>query len=78
MYTIAELVALTGLTARTIRYCRERRLIPPPRPARGKHARYDEQHVARLRVIADARRDHHFYRDPAVRALPRLLHVARR
>ncbi|MCK8680201.1 MerR family transcriptional regulator [Streptomyces lichenis] len=40
-----------GITARTLRFYRERGLIPPPR-REGRIAWYDDHHLARLRTIA--------------------------
>ncbi|MFI1679158.1 MULTISPECIES: MerR family transcriptional regulator [unclassified Streptomyces] len=40
-----------GITVRTVRFYRERGLIPPPR-REGRIAWYDEHHLARLRTIA--------------------------
>ncbi|MEV1006833.1 MerR family transcriptional regulator [Streptomyces sp. NPDC049881] len=49
-YRAAELAEAAGITERTLRYYRERRLLPPPRRA-GRVAWYDERHLARLRTI---------------------------
>ncbi|MFJ6657852.1 MerR family transcriptional regulator [Streptomyces sp. NPDC091377] len=46
-----ELARAAGITVRTLRFYRERRLIPPPRRA-GRIAWYDDHHLARLRTIA--------------------------
>nr|WP_236073875.1 MerR family transcriptional regulator [Streptomyces tardus] len=40
-----------GITPRTLRFYRERRLLPPPR-REGRIAWYDERHLARLHTIA--------------------------
>ncbi|WP_399935452.1 MerR family transcriptional regulator [Streptomyces kanamyceticus] len=48
---MAELAAEAGITVRTVRFYRERGLIPPPR-REGRIAWYDEHHLARLRTIA--------------------------
>ncbi|KOV56121.1 MerR family transcriptional regulator [Streptomyces sp. AS58] len=45
-----ELARLAGITVRTLRFYRERKLIPPPR-RQGRIAWYDDQHLARLRTI---------------------------
>ncbi|MFF6880216.1 MerR family transcriptional regulator [Streptomyces sp. NPDC012474] len=45
-----ELARLAGITVRTLRFYRERKLIPPPR-REGRIAWYDDQHLARLRTI---------------------------
>ncbi|MFC9084430.1 MerR family transcriptional regulator [Streptomyces sp. NPDC057062] len=45
-----ELARLAGITVRTLRFYRERKLIPPPR-REGRVAWYDDQHLARLRTI---------------------------
>ncbi|MEU7323231.1 MerR family transcriptional regulator [Streptomyces griseoviridis] len=46
-----ELAGLAGITVRTLRFYRERKLIPPPR-RQGRIAWYDDHHLARLRTIA--------------------------
>ncbi|WP_189145689.1 MerR family transcriptional regulator [Streptomyces lacrimifluminis] len=46
-----ELAKLAGITVRTLRFYRERKLIPPPRRA-GRIAWYDDHHLARLRTIS--------------------------
>ncbi|MBM7172805.1 MerR family transcriptional regulator [Streptomyces sp. G44] len=48
---MTELAAEAGITVRTVRFYRERGLIPPPR-REGRIAWYDEHHLARLRTIA--------------------------
>lgn len=50
-YRVAELAEAAGITVRTLRFYRERGLIPPPR-REGRIAWYDESHLARLRTIA--------------------------
>ncbi len=50
-YRMAELAEAAGITVRTVRFYRERGLIPPPR-REGRIAWYDEHHLARLRTIA--------------------------
>lgn len=50
-YRMAELAKEAGITVRTVRFYRERGLIPPPR-REGRIAWYDEHHLARLRTIA--------------------------
>ncbi|MGP2440939.1 MerR family transcriptional regulator [Streptomyces sp. JW3] len=50
-YRMAELARLAGITVRTLRFYRERKLIPPPR-REGRIAWYDEHHLARLRTIS--------------------------
>ncbi|ANH91960.1 MULTISPECIES: MerR family transcriptional regulator [unclassified Streptomyces] len=45
-----ELARLAGITVRTLRFYRERKLIPPPR-REGRIAWYDDHHLARLRTI---------------------------
>ncbi|MDB1087286.1 MerR family transcriptional regulator [Streptomyces sp. ACA25] len=49
-YRTAELAEAAGITVRTLRFYRERRLLPPPRKE-GRVAWYDEEHLARLRTI---------------------------
>jgi DNA-binding transcriptional MerR regulator len=46
-----ELAREAGITVRTLRFYRERRLIPPPR-REGRIAWYDDTHLARLRTIS--------------------------
>ncbi|MDI3403469.1 MerR family transcriptional regulator [Streptomyces cavernicola] len=46
-----ELAAAAGITVRTLRFYRERKLLPPPR-REGRIAWYDEHHLARLRTIS--------------------------
>ncbi|WP_405742886.1 MerR family transcriptional regulator [Streptomyces sp. NBC_00028] len=46
-----ELARQAGITVRTLRFYRERKLIPPPR-REGRIAWYDDHHLARLRTIA--------------------------
>ncbi|MFC0600327.1 MerR family transcriptional regulator [Streptomyces palmae] len=48
---MAELAKEAGITVRTLRFYRERRLLPPPR-REGRIAWYNEHHLARLRTIA--------------------------
>ncbi|MET9348965.1 MerR family transcriptional regulator [Streptomyces termitum] len=48
---MAELAEAAGITVRTLRFYRERGLIPPPR-REGRIAWYDDRHLARLRTIA--------------------------
>ncbi|MFF0222705.1 MerR family transcriptional regulator [Streptomyces sp. NPDC004629] len=48
---MAELARLAGITVRTLRFYRERKLIPPPR-REGRIAWYDDHHLARLRTIS--------------------------
>ncbi|MFM9371684.1 MerR family transcriptional regulator [Streptomyces sp. Da 82-17] len=45
-----ELAEAAGITVRTLRFYRERKLLPPPR-REGRIAWYDEHHLARLRTI---------------------------
>ena len=49
-YRIAELARQAGITVRTLRYYRERRLLPPPR-REGRIGWYSQAHLDRLRVI---------------------------
>lgn len=50
-YRMEELAAKAGITVRTLRFYRERGLIPPPR-REGRIAWYDDHHLARLHTIA--------------------------
>ncbi|GAA2949942.1 MerR family transcriptional regulator [Streptomyces enissocaesilis] len=50
-YRTEELAGEAGITVRTLRFYRERKLLPPPR-REGRIAWYDEHHLARLRTIA--------------------------
>ncbi|MGW1375298.1 MerR family transcriptional regulator [Streptomyces sp. NPDC002446] len=47
---MTELAEEAGITVRTLRFYRERKLIPPPR-REGRIAWYNEHHLARLRTI---------------------------
>ncbi len=49
-FRMAELAEEAGITVRTLRFYRERKLIPPPR-REGRIAWYGEHHLARLRTI---------------------------
>lgn len=49
-YRMEELARRAGVTVRTLRFYRERKLIPPPR-REGRIAWYDDHHLARLRTI---------------------------
>ncbi|GAA3831216.1 MerR family transcriptional regulator [Streptomyces phyllanthi] len=48
---MTELAREAGITVRTLRFYRERKLIPPPR-REGRIAWYDDTHLARLRTIS--------------------------
>lgn len=50
-YRAAELARAAGITSRTLRFYRERKLLPPPR-REGRIAWYNDRHLARLRSIA--------------------------
>lgn len=50
-YRTAELAEAAGITVRTLRFYRERKLLPPPR-REGRIAWYSEHHLARLRTIS--------------------------
>ncbi|MFF9060009.1 MerR family transcriptional regulator [Streptomyces sp. NPDC101213] len=50
-YRTEELAGEAGITVRTLRFYRERKLLPPPR-REGRIAWYDDHHLARLRTIA--------------------------
>lgn len=49
-YRMEELARLAGITVRTLRFYRERKLLPPPR-REGRIAWYDDHHLVRLRTI---------------------------
>ncbi|MFJ6750797.1 MULTISPECIES: MerR family transcriptional regulator [unclassified Streptomyces] len=49
-FRMAELAKEAGITVRTLRFYRERKLIPPPR-REGRIAWYNDHHLARLRTI---------------------------
>ncbi|MFG3051771.1 MerR family transcriptional regulator [Kitasatospora sp. NPDC048239] len=51
-YRVEELAKAAGITTRTLRFYRERKLLQPPRRD-GRIAWYGEAHLARLRVIAE-------------------------
>jgi DNA-binding transcriptional MerR regulator len=50
-YRMEELARKAGITVRTLRFYRERKLLAPPR-REGRIAWYDDHHLARLRTIA--------------------------
>ncbi|MFF2192446.1 MerR family transcriptional regulator [Streptomyces sp. NPDC058157] len=50
-YRTQELAEAAGIPVRTLRFYRERKLLPPPR-REGRIAWYDDQHLTRLRTIA--------------------------
>ncbi|MFC3572876.1 MerR family transcriptional regulator [Streptomyces yaanensis] len=50
-YRMEELAREAGITVRTLRFYRERKLIQPPR-REGRIAWYDNTHLARLRTIS--------------------------
>jgi DNA-binding transcriptional MerR regulator len=50
-YRVEELAQAAGIPVRTLRFYRERRLLPPPRRD-GRIAWYSDSHLARLRTIA--------------------------
>ncbi|MGW2617656.1 MerR family transcriptional regulator [Streptomyces sp. NPDC001500] len=50
-YRTEELAAEAGITVRTLRFYRERKLLAPPR-REGRIAWYDDHHLARLRTIS--------------------------
>jgi DNA-binding transcriptional MerR regulator len=51
-YRVAELAEAAGVSVRTVRFYRERRLLQPPRKE-GRIAWYGEEHLARLRLVAE-------------------------
>lgn len=53
---IQELAQKTGVSAKTIRYYEEIGILPAPARAENNYREYGEQDVARLRLVAGARR----------------------
>ncbi|WP_234322627.1 MerR family transcriptional regulator [Streptomyces sp. NRRL S-350] len=51
-YRVEELAEAAGITTRTLRFYRERKLLQPPRKE-GRIAWYGDEHLARLRMIAE-------------------------
>jgi DNA-binding transcriptional MerR regulator len=51
-YRIGELALAAGVPVRTLRYYQERKLLPPPR-REGRVGWYSDDHLARLRIIAN-------------------------
>nr|WP_326847016.1 MerR family transcriptional regulator [Streptomyces kaniharaensis] len=51
-YRVEELAEAAGITTRTLRFYRERKLLQPPRKE-GRIAWYGEEHLTRLRVIGE-------------------------
>ncbi len=56
-YNLTELADLAGVTPRTVRYYLSQGLLPAVGTA-GPGAKYDDAHLARLRVIRRLQRDH--------------------
>jgi len=56
-YTLQDLVDVSGVTPRTVRYYIAQGLLPSPEGA-GLAARYTEGHLARLRLIRQLQREH--------------------
>lgn len=54
-YSVAELAATVGMSARNIRAYQSRKLLPPP-CRQGRLVYYDEQHVGRLQTIRTLQR----------------------
>lgn len=54
-YTIEELSAATGMPTRRIRYYQSEGVLPPPTRT-GRSAYYGDEHLARLRVVAELHR----------------------
>ncbi|HLK59396.1 MAG TPA: MerR family transcriptional regulator [Chthonomonadaceae bacterium] len=50
-FSIGELAQRAGVSVRTVRYYGAEGLLPPPDTS-GRYARYSEQHLCRLRLIA--------------------------
>jgi DNA-binding transcriptional MerR regulator len=55
-YTVDELAARAGVTVRTVRFYSSRGLLPPPVLGPRRVGRYGEQHLARLDLIGQMRR----------------------
>ena len=53
-YRLSELSSMSGVSSRTIRYYQSQRVLPRPRRA-GRDALYGEEHLGRLRLIAELR-----------------------
>nr|WP_051740187.1 MULTISPECIES: MerR family transcriptional regulator [Kitasatospora] len=51
-FRVEELAEAAGITTRTLRFYRERKLLQPPR-REGRIAWYGESHLSRLRMIAE-------------------------
>ncbi|MEU4114438.1 MerR family transcriptional regulator [Kitasatospora sp. NPDC028055] len=51
-YRVEELAEAAGITTRTLRFYRERKLLQPPRKE-GRIAWYGEEHLTRLRMIGE-------------------------
>lgn len=74
-YRIGELAREAGITVRTLRYYRERRLLPPPR-REGRIGWYSQAHLDRLRVIGQLVDRGHVVRGSADDISARYLGVA--
>jgi DNA-binding transcriptional MerR regulator len=57
VYTLADLCDLADVTPRTVRYYIAQGLLRPPGTT-GPGARYDDGHLARLRLVRRLQRDH--------------------
>ncbi len=55
-YRVPELAAAAGISVDTVRFYQARRLLPAPRRV-GRHAVYDDRHLARLRRIRQLQRE---------------------
>jgi len=56
-YTLTDLCALAGVTPRTVRYYVAEGILRPPGGS-GPGVRYDEGHLARLRLVRRLQREH--------------------
>lgn len=56
-YSMDDLIAESGLSARTIRYYITEGMLPPAH-GRGPSATYDREHLLRLRLIEEFKTDH--------------------
>lgn len=63
MYSLSSLCAETGVSPRTVRLWRQRRLLSPPRGGRGVGAFWTDEHVRELRALLRLRDERRVFAD---------------
>ncbi|HXF58131.1 MAG TPA: MerR family transcriptional regulator [Actinomycetota bacterium] len=74
-YTIAELVALTGVPPATVHYYLRHGLLPQPRRLAPNRFAYDDRHVHALRLVRSLRRERDLPLPLIRRIMPELLRL---